>query len=674
MIYKTIIQACSLFFFFFFLASVATAQKPPIKFGKPDEGDLKMTVYPKDSSAHAFVICDYGRSYFQYSTTGEKGWQIYFKRILRIKVLDKGGVSEGDFRIKLYHDGADKEKLVDLDGSTFNVDNGKMVRTKLEHSNIMIEELDKNHDYVKFAMPNVKEGSVLDIEYTIVSDFLFNLQTWYFQQEIPVKWSEYFVQIPEFFIYNHSLLGYNPLVINSKSSSTSSILFNSGINGSLSDSKVDFSVYEFRLAMQDIPAFNEESYLSSAGNYLSKYSFELASTKSQGNVYKDYTNTWEKINELLLNSEDFGTACKRAGFISNEIKTATSGGTDSVVKMLAIYDLVRKEIRWNGHYSVYANDTKKAWKDKTGNSADINLLLTAALRSANLEASPVVLSTRSNGILNPFHPSLTDLNYVICKVKTGEKEYLLDATERLLPAGLLPERCLNGKGRMVNVNGGDWVDLSPLKGDFHMAQYRLTLNHDGSIEGKASHVREAYNALSSRKNIKAAASADEYYKEREKSIPGFSFLSHSTAALDSIDLPLREELEFKMTEATEQSGDLILLSPLLFENTKENPFKLKERLYPVEFPYPIKETMIFNWQIPESFIVDQMPKPAIVTLPDNSAKFTYSISQQGAIITVLSKILVNKTMYTSEEYELIKEFFNQIISKQGEQIILKKAL
>ncbi len=673
MAYKLFIKKYSLFILLFFLVSISNAQKTPIKFGKPDDADLKMTIYPQDSTAHAVVICDYGRSHFQYSTTGEKGWQIFFKRILRIKILDKGGVSEGDIRIKLYHDGVDKEKLSDLEGNTFNIEDGKVVKTKLEKSNVMTEEFDKNHDIVKFAMPNVKEGSVIDIEYTIISDFLFNLQTWYFQQDIPVKWSEYFVQIPEYFIYNHSLMGYNPLVINEKNSATNSILFNPGSGGSLSDSKVDYTIYEYRLAMQNVPAFIEESYLASAGNYLSKYSFELASTKSQGNVFKDYTNTWTKINELLLNSEDFGTAGKRAGFISDEIKIATSGYNDSIGKMLAVYEMIRKNVRWNGRNSAFAKDTKKAWKDRSGNSADINLLLTAALRSVDLDAVPVVLSTRSNGMLNPFHPSLSDLDYVICQVKAGGKVYLLDATERLSPTGLIPERCLNGKGRIVNSNEGDWVDLSPIQGDVHAAQYRLTLNGDGSIDGKASHVRDAYNALSNRKKIKAASSEDDYYKEKEKSIPGYTILSHSCVTLDSVNIPLKEEVEFKLTEAMEQSGDLILVSPLLFENTKSNPFKLIERLYPVEFPYPIKETLIFNWQLPEGFVVDQLPKPLIISIPDNAAKFTFNISQVGSTITILSKIQINKTMYISEEYELIKEFFNQIISKQGEQIILKKS-
>ena len=116
----------------------------------------------------------------------------------------------------------------------------------------------------------------------------------------------------------------------------------------------------------------------------------------------------------------------------------------------------------------------------------------------------------------------------------------------------------------------------------------------------------------------------------------------------------------------------MMISPLLFEKTKTNPFKLKERLYPVEFPYPVNETLMFTWIIPEGYVVDQIPKPAIVALPGDGGKFYYSVAQNGNAVTIVSKIQINKTLFLPEEYELIKEFFNQIIAKQGEMILIKK--
>lgn len=667
---------------FFVIYSIAvSAQKDPVRYGKIDENDLKMTVYPLDSSAHAVVLCDFGTTNFQYDASGDKGWQVYFKRTVRIKVLDKEGVSAGDFQFKLYHQGnSDKENLSNVDGTTFNLENGKVVKSKLENKNVMKEDEDKNHISVKFAMPNVRAGSVIDVTYTIVSDFVFNLQPWRFQTSFPVKWSEYVINVPEYFIYNHAMLGYNPLIINESSDTRGSIVFTdasrsregNAVKTTYENTTVDYKIDRLRLAMENVPAFKEEAYLTAADNYRSIYTSELASSKSSDNVYKDYTTNWEKINKLLLESDDFGTAMKRTGYMDAEIDLAIKNSGNETDKMLAVFQLVKDQMRWNGNNSVFSEDFRKAWKEHTGNSGEINLMLIAALRKAGLTVEPIVLSTRSNGILNPAHPSITDLNYVVAQVKISDKAYLLDATEPLAPAGLLPVRCLNNRGRNVKEYNSDWVALSPGIGDKHTAQYTLNLKSDGSLSGTASHVREAYSALIFRKQVAGATSLDDFYKEKEKSVEGLGITSQKVPALDSIYHPLKEDLEFTYNDAAEMSNDRILISPLLFEKTKENPFKLKERLYPVEFPYPVNETLLFTWNIPEGYVVDQLPKPANVVLPDNGGKFSYSITQNGNTISIVSKIQINKTLFLTDEYNLIKEFYNQIITKQAELILLKK--
>ncbi|HEX7412391.1 MAG TPA: hypothetical protein VF298_09655, partial [Bacteroidales bacterium] len=317
------------FLILFLICTIAvSAQKEPIKYGKIDENDLKMTVYPMDSSAHAVVLCDYGTSNFQYDALGDKGWQVSFKRVVRIKVLDKEGVSAGDFQFKLYHseNNNNRESLTNIDGTTFNFENGKVVKSKLENRNVMKEDEDKNNIAVKFAMPNVRAWSVIDVSYTIVSDFVFNLQPWKFQTYIPVKWSEYITNVPEYFIYKHAMLGYNSLAVNESTTTRGTILFTNTTRPdpreaqpSIERSMVEYRIDKTRMAMGNVPAFKEEAYLTSADNYRSIYTSELASSKGSDGMYKDYTTTWDKINRLLLESEDFGTAMKRAGYMDDEI-------------------------------------------------------------------------------------------------------------------------------------------------------------------------------------------------------------------------------------------------------------------------------------------------------------------------------------------------------------------
>jgi len=657
------------------------ADGSPIKFGKVSESELKMPVYDQDSSAHAAILCDYGETWFEYDRSGEKGFQVYFKRIVRIKVFDEQGVNSGDFKIILYQSSSsDREMLIATEGITFNLENDKIVKTKLENKSIMEKEEDKYHIASIFAMPNVRQGSVMDITYTIKSDFLFNIQSWNFQYMIPVKWSEYYVKIPEYFLYKHTLLGYNSLAINENSTQMGSITFvSSERSGGMvtkttyNNENITYKDYCYRLAMKDIPAFKEEAFLTTSSNYRSIYSFELKSTKSIDNVYKDYTNSWEKINELLLDDENFGKRIKNSGFIRDDIEALIAGIQDTTEKVITIYEFLKDKMRWNLTNSLTSEDLKKPYNEGSGTSADINLLLVKALREAGIEAQPVALSTRKNGMINPAHPSLSDFNYVIALVKTNGKNMLLDATEPDTPAGLLPERCLNEKGRIICEKNADWVSLIPEGSDKRSSLYSLALSPDGNIAGKVTHKRELYNALSYRKEIHNASSIEDFYKEQEKETEGLTYQSKKMTALDSIYDPVGEEIELSFSEGTDMSGDLIILNPLLFENTSENPFKLKERNYPVEFPYPINELLIFTYELPPGFTAEELPKPAMVTLPSNAGKFVYNVTLNGNTLMITSTIQIKKTMFIPDEYENLKEFFNLIISKQSEQIIIRKA-
>jgi hypothetical protein len=47
----------------------------------------------------------------------------------------------------------------DIKGLTYNIENGKVIETKLEKDNIFTEQLTKQISVKKVSMPAVKEGS-----------------------------------------------------------------------------------------------------------------------------------------------------------------------------------------------------------------------------------------------------------------------------------------------------------------------------------------------------------------------------------------------------------------------------------------------------------------------------------------------------------------------------------
>src|SRR6187399_3592937 len=173
--------------------------RSPVKFGKISAEDFKTSVYSVDSNAAAVVIADIGTSTI---TGNSKGWfSIEFKHFKRIHILKKSSYEIADVQIPLYTNGRSEEELQGLKAYTYNLENGKVVETKLEKSGVFQDKLSKNQLVKKFTFPGIKEGAIIEYEYTIHSDFIFNLQPWEFQGSYPRLWSEYNVSIPEFLYY-----------------------------------------------------------------------------------------------------------------------------------------------------------------------------------------------------------------------------------------------------------------------------------------------------------------------------------------------------------------------------------------------------------------------------------------------------------------------------------------
>jgi hypothetical protein len=59
-------------------------------------------------------------------------------------------------------------------------------------------------------------------------------------------------------------------------------------------------------------------------------------------------------------------------------------------------------------------------------------------------------------------------------------------------------------------------------------------------------------------------------------------------------------------------------------------------------------------------------------LPENAAKYMFNVGQAGNTIFISSNLQINKNIFLPTEYPALREFYNQVVTKQSEQIVLKK--
>ncbi|MCX2739612.1 DUF3857 domain-containing protein [Pontibacter anaerobius] len=631
-----------------------------VKFGKVSEEELKMSVYDKDTSAAAVILSDYGFSRFEYM--GEL--KVVFERQVRIKILKKSAYDWADMEVPYFQKGSGKERVSSIKGYTYNLDNGKITKEKLESKSVFEEQKSEYWFAKKFTMPNVKEGSVIDISYTVTSDFVYTLRDWEFQHSIPVVWSEYRARIPEYFDYKFLMQGYHGLYKNES--------LKEAATGSASASP-DMLNNAYVWIMKDVPALKEEKYITTLDDYQSKIEFELQRVSFPGRPSQIMTGDWAKVTSDLMTADKFGVQLNRNGFFKDELAAIQSKHKSQQEQLAAIYNLVKNRMKWNDRNGLEATTSiRKAWDERTGNAADINLLLTSMLLEAGFDAAPVIISTRNNGRINTaMSPMVTKFNYVIAQVKVGEKEYLLDATDPLLPLGVLPGRCLNGQGRLVKKGSpGRWVDLAPAISYTKLVSANLFINGQGEIVGTGSESLGGYGAISMRRTI--LDEGENNYTERlAKEVGDFKLTKPVVKNLDDLTNPVNITYNINVN-GSGRGNDIIYLNPMLGRGEKENPFKLTERLYPVDFGMPIDETYICSFTIPEGYEMEEAPQSIAVNLPENGGRFMYMVQQQGNAIQVMSKVNISKPVFYAQEYAHLKEFYNRIIAKHAEQIVLKK--
>ena len=633
-----------------------------MKLGNISIDELKMSRYEKDTSAHALVLYDAGKSYFTFNPG--IGLVLNFERHVKIKILKKSGYDWADISVPLYrNNSSDREMLMNLKGSTFNLENGAMVSSKLTKESVFEEKNTDNWTTQKFTMPNVKEGSVIEFSYRIQSQFFFNLRDWTFQQTIPVLWSEYTTTIPEYFHYKTLSQGYERFLVSEAKP------VNVNLGGGMSNS----SGTEYHWVLKDVPAIRREPYMTSINNYISKIEFELGNFTVPGQVYETYNNSWGKVSSNLLASERFGVQLNRHSFLKATITPLIANQNEPEKKMTALYEYVKNNITYNNREHLYAeNNLRKVLDSKAGSSAEINLLLIGMLKEAGLEANPVILSTRENGYVgSTSFPNISKFDYVIGHVQIGEKEYLLDATEPLALPNILPIKCLNGQGLLINAQEPRWVSLVPGAKASQTYQSFLTIGNDNSLKGKIETSSDGYTALLYRKNIQSEGEKKYIENFRNKltdwEIDKFS-IQHTSAPANALKMNYEVNLAGQA-----QPVNAIYLNPMQNQGEKENPFKLETRKFPIDFATPIEETYLFSYTIPDGFQVEEQPKNAIISLPENGGRFVYSITSVGNTINVVSKLLINRPTFAAQEYSYLKEFYNLIIAKHAEQIVLKKA-
>jgi hypothetical protein len=508
-------------------------------------------------------------------------------------------------------------------------------------------------------MPKVKEGSVVEIRYTLKSPFYQSIDPFYFQNEIPVNNVDYQISYPQY-------LTYLP-VIKGPYEFDKTIREGKGVfkrNGSLSN--IEFKSYIWSFEASDIPPLKDIPFIHNIDNFRSSIGLELESTIFPGEFLKTLSKSWNDIAIQLNEKEDFdgyiSSRNRNLDSILNEIKEVPEKE-----KIEMLYEYVSSNFEWNGETSIYGNSIRKLLNKKEGNSGDINLLLINLLKKADIDVLPIVLKTRNRGFINTSFPKLEELDYVIAGIKTADGYIFLDATETNLPIGCLPERALNLHGIVIDDEKGEQIRiLSPNKNS--VTRYiSSSLSDEGTVSGSASYKFYHYANYKERLAFKTK---DSYVSMIKSKNPSIIYSNELIENFENQNKPLIVQMDADFTSIIKKGKDTLFIPALLNSETSKMLFSDEERFHDLIFDSQLSTKTIVNLTIPSSFEIVSLPESISISLPDNSFIYRFNVSSVGNTLNIGSFVDRKSDIISEKNYLELNQIYEQIIEKSTQQIVL----
>lgn len=652
---------------YYFLAAVilhitsSMIQAQQKKFGDVSKSVLEMEIYEKDSTADAVVLFDVGEVFV------DEKLEVRFKRHVRIKVLTDNGLESGNISIGYRPDDPEQD-IRKISAESYYLDeSGSMKKNKLGRRDKFDNEVSENWSEIKFTIPGLKKGSVFDYSYEMVSESPVDIPDWYFQSEYPTVWSEYRLNIPEWFNYLVYNRGFHPFTVNTSERYNDVALFKNG-------ARLDYQGTEYHYIMKDAPGIENEPFMKAKIDYYSQIRFQLSNYEFPGEFPENVLNTWPLLVKAVYESDNFGKRLKTNPTLKNLAKALTIDSETDLEKMIAIYEHISSVMDWNERYALFVDQNlEDLYEIGTGNSSDINLLLTQTLREAGLQADPVILSTRNNGEIVDIYPITNQFNHTIVRVIINGESYLLDGKNEYRPYNLLPASTLNGNGLVINKDQEvEWISLENKDANKVTNIINLTISEDGNINGTLQSYNEGFFSYEKRESIfNESAGSNEILKN----IASVVFKNNENIKVDTSTVLTDESNKFSFSTSFSFENDInngiMYLQPSVSESIYENPFKLKERTYPVDFEYTFYKTLITNYVIPNGWEVEEHPESKQYNLGDGGT-YRRIFKVSGNILSVRDDFLIGKTRFIPEEYSFLKDLYEGISQDNAELIVIKK--
>lgn len=609
-------------------------------YGKVDMADLEMTScdFEKDANAEilfdkAIITPEMGMN-SQRTATG-----LSMERHTRFKIFNEFGKNRGNVRI-VYPSFNDQVVVADLQAETINLNNGKIEFAAVDKKSIYKEKIDQIYSALVFSFPEVKPGSIIEYKYRVAFRYF---PTWYFQGDLPTRYSECQIDLTNDMEFRAIPRVYQPFIKNvGESTDLRQIKSLANVNSLPSEQYMD--------AWDD----NRQRI-----EYLNR------------NVL---VSTWTKIGELLVRFSDVGQEFNRSVSGSSGIVAKAKTFNTDEEKIAFVFDTVKNSMKWNERTEFYVNDgTVQSWNKKTGNSAEINLIVYQLLKKTGIKAYPLFVCTKKNGKINPANPNMFLFNNLVVYIPVDStKSFVMDASNKFNLYNTIPGDELNTFGLCVDESHNEYkmVFLATTDPVMQSVFLNAEIKPGGKMTGTAEITSYGYNKINAWQKYKTDGEQKyiDYLRNNDNTIK-LTSIKMENMEVDS--LPLTQKVEFA-TDLPGSDESYIYFGANLFSGMGENPFTNEERHSDIDFGYRDNYSLNGIYKLPAGYKTEALPKTVTIVSPDRSIIFKRTIIEDNGTIVVRYMLNHTKSIYFKKDYQDIRGFYKKMYELLNEQIVLKK--
>ena len=665
-------------------------------FGKISQEDFDSNIFENIGNYKYILLQNERKMYFdicEYSLCLFNSYRQHYK------ILQQNPFKNNCITIK--YSGKNRyERCIQVKALVFRKIGQKITTIKIKNKQINYLNRDSLQSTVEIYFNDLKKDDIVDLQYIITSfDFLIP-PSWKFNADVPCVASRFISETPYFMNYQFTTTGVEENVIHSNSDGfitlnyqfspqdnpksyyymmgrTRRFLLNFRFRSDIdtfklynilpADSVCFPPVKNFgypQVLIRALRISQEIGYSSplyqAAWQQLTHLLYTYAEPEnrylSQSEVwFKMYnpgflifdSQSWQKLHKRLKKSPDFGKPLLKSFKLTDSLSTLLDDDySDSLKKLIKIYDFVRFNIHWDSSYAnTISRNIEEIIKYKYGNSAEINMTLVSLLRRAGFNAYPALASTRDNGLVDSSFANLIQFNTILSVVDFPEleKPLVMDASHIENSYNNLNKNDKNNMCWAVEPENYSMIDL--ISEDVDVDDIKLEIS---SVEGFSCKFKNY-----STNDI--AADKVAYCLNNKKS------LIKKFYNLDIENVDIYSNLKFPDGNF-ECSGNFNITQQQASQPFKlffnSNPFVDDIRTIPIDF--------ICKKKISMEVITDKysyIPENKVIKNQDNSLSASFTFEEKLGKLCLKFTLEINKSFFSTEEYFSLKEFFDAFFNQ-----------